>query len=39
MTQERVSPKPIVFTFHARRRMKDRDASEKDVIAAIRTGE
>lgn len=39
MTQERVSPKPIVFTFHARQRMKDRGASEKDVVEAIRTGE
>ena len=30
--------KPVVFTFHARQRMKDRGASEENVIEAIRSG-
>jgi len=32
------SPKPVIFTAHARRRMRDRGASEERVIEAIRTG-
>ena len=31
--------KPVVFTGHARSRMKERGASEADVLEAIRSGE
>lgn len=31
--------KPIVFTFHARQRMKDRGTDEEHIIEAIRGGE
>ena len=32
------SPKPIMFSSHAREKMLDRGASEKEVEAAIRSG-
>jgi hypothetical protein len=35
MTQQR---KPIVFTTHARARMRERGAQEEDVREAIRIG-
>ena len=38
MTMAEQSPKPIVFTAHARRRMRERGASEQHVIQAIRAG-
>jgi len=31
--------KPIVFTTHARQRMRERGAREEDVLEAIRIGE
>jgi ribosome recycling factor len=39
MIKRHDSVKPVVLTFHARQRMKDRGAREEDVIEAIRTGE
>jgi hypothetical protein len=32
------SEKPVVFSHHARKRMLERGASERDVLEAIRTG-
>jgi hypothetical protein len=32
------SEKPVVFTHHARQRMRERGACERDVLEAIRSG-
>jgi len=39
MTNEEQTSKPIVFTDHALRRMRERGAREEDVREAIRVGE
>ena len=39
MATEGQPPKPIVFTTHARKRMRERGAREEDVREAIRVGQ
>lgn len=39
MSSEAEKQKPIVFTPHARQRMKERGASEEGVREAIRIGD
>jgi hypothetical protein len=39
MSENEPSARPIVFTLHARERMRDRGAREADVREAIRIGQ
>ncbi|MBI4526738.1 MAG: DUF4258 domain-containing protein [Deltaproteobacteria bacterium] len=39
MTEQEPASKPIVFTTHARQRMRERGAREDDVREAIRIGQ
>ncbi|MEK6709089.1 MAG: DUF4258 domain-containing protein [Nitrospinota bacterium] len=36
---EEASAKPVVFTLHARQRMRERGTREEDVLQAIRIGQ
>ena len=39
MTDPGANAKPVVFTTHARERMRERGAREEDVVQAIRIGQ
>ena len=39
MTSDAPLPKPVVFTRHARERMRERGAREEDALAALRLGQ
>lgn len=39
MTAPAPAPKPVVFTTHARERMRERGVRDEDVVQAIRIGQ